>query len=66
MKVKVNVNNLELNINVRKIGKGSTSILMVHGIPTNARLWRHVQELLGDRYTCYAMDMVGYGESDMP
>ncbi len=66
MKVKVNVNNLDLNINVRKVGKGSTSILMVHGIPTNARLWRHVQELLGDRYTCYAMDMVGYGESDMP
>ena len=39
---------------------------MVHGIPTNARLWRHVTALLKDRYKTYAMDMVGYGQSSMP
>lgn len=66
MKVKVNVNNLDIEVNVEKVGSGATSILMVHGIPTNARLWRHVQAMLGDRYTTYAMDMVGYGQSDMP
>jgi len=38
---------------------------MVHGIPTNARLWRHVQSHLEDRYQTYAVDMIGYGQSDM-
>ena len=66
MKVEINVNGLDININVEKSGKGKTPLLMVHGIPTNARLWRHVQELLKDKYTTYAMDMVGYGQSDMP
>ncbi len=66
MKVTVNVNNLDININIEQIGEGNTSLLMVHGIPTNARLWRHIQNLLQDRYTTYAMDMVGYGQSDMP
>lgn len=65
-KVKVNVNGLDININVNCEGQGPTSILMVHGIPTNARLWRHVQGHLSGGYTTYAMDMVGYGESDMP
>ena len=66
MKVVVNVNGLDLNINIEKSGQGDTALLMVHGIPTNARLWRHVQDMLKDRYTTYAMDMVGYGQSDMP
>ena len=66
MKVKVNVNGLDLNVNVLKEGSGDTSVLMVHGIPTNARLWRHIQALFKDKYTTYAMDMIGYGESDMP
>ena len=65
-KVKVNVNGLDINIHIEKEGQGKTALLMVHGIPTNARLWRHVQAHLKDRYTTYAMDMVGYGQSDMP
>ena len=66
MDVNINVNGLDIKINVEQAGSGSTSLLMVHGIPTNARLWRHAQEHLKDRYTTYAMDMVGYGMSDMP
>ena len=66
MKVNVNVGGVDLNINVIKEGSGDTSLLMVHGIPTNARLWRHVQAIFKNKYTTYAMDMVGYGESDMP
>ena len=65
-KVKVNVNGLDININVNCEGQGKTSLLMVHGIPTNACLWRHVQPILSRGYATYAMDMVGYGESDMP
>ena len=66
MKVAIKINGLDLNVNIEKKGSGETALLMVHGIPTNARLWRHVQTLLEDKYTTYAMDMVGYGQSDMP
>lgn len=66
MKVTVNFEGLDINVNVIKEGSGQTALLMVHGIPTNARLWRHVQSVLRDKYTTYAMDMVGYGDSDMP
>lgn len=65
MKVKVNINGLDLEVNVEKSGSGETALLMVHGIPTNARLWRHVQAML-PQYTTYAMDMIGYGQSSMP
>ncbi len=66
MKVKINLDGLGINVNLIKKGSGNVSLLMVHGIPTNARLWRHVQSIFGDKYTTYAMDMIGYGESDMP
>lgn len=66
MKQEVTVNGLKLNINIEECGVGETALLMVHGIPTNARLWRHVQQHLQDSYRTLAMDMVGYGQSDMP
>lgn len=63
---KVKVAGKEININIETMGDKGTPILMVHGIPTNARLWRHVQGYLKDRYQTCAMDMMGYGQSDMP
>lgn len=66
MKQAINVSGLDLNIHVEEKGTDGPALLMVHGIPTNSRLWRHAQELLADRYRTYAMDMVGYGQSDMP
>ena len=66
MKQKIKVNGLDLEINIETEGKSGQELLMVHGIPTNARLWRHVTALLKDRYKTYAMDMVGYGQSSMP
>ena len=66
MKVNIKLDNQDIGINVIKEGSGDTSLLLIHGIPTNARLWRHFQSILKDKYTTYAMDMVGYGESDMP
>ena len=64
MKQLIKIGEQELTINIEAVGTGKTTLLMVHGIPTNARLWRHVQEHLKDDYTCLAMDMVGYGQSD--
>ena len=66
MEVKIKLENQDIGINVIKEGSGDTALLLVHGIPTNARLWRHLQSIFKDKYTTYAMDMVGYGESDMP
>ena len=66
MKQPIEINGLKLEINIEEQGKGDQTLLMVHGIPTNARLWRHVQDHLKDKYRTLAMDMVGYGQSSMP
>ena len=66
MKQQVTVDGTTLDINIEQRGNSGPAILMVHGIPTNARLWRHVQGHLEDRYQTFAMDMIGYGQSDMP
>ena len=66
MKQQITVDGTTLDINIEQRGNSGPAILMVHGIPTNARLWRHVQGHLEDRYQTFAMDMIGYGQSDMP
>ncbi len=66
MKQNINVSGLDLEINIEQQGSDGPALLMVHGIPTNSRLWRHTQGMLSDRYQTYAMDMVGYGQSSMP
>ncbi|ADD68953.1 alpha/beta hydrolase fold protein [Denitrovibrio acetiphilus DSM 12809] len=66
MKVKVNFEGLDINVHVDKKGDKGQNLLFVHGIPTNGRLWRHVQDRLQGKYQTYAIDLVGYGRSDMP
>ena len=68
MKVKIKACSQDLEINIEEYGKNNKGmpILFVHGIPTNARLWRHVQKNLEGKFHSYAMDMVGYGQSSMP
>ena len=66
MKQPINIDGLDLEIHIEKQGDSGPALLMVHGIPTNGRLWRHVQARLSDRYQTHAMDMVGYGQSSMP
>jgi len=65
-KVKIKVGKIDVNIHYERRGKTGPAVLFVHGIPTNARLLRHFQAYLKDRYQTYAIDMLGYGESDMP
>lgn len=38
-------------------------LLLVHGIPTSARLWEPLLGDLGERYDCIAVDLLGLGES---
>lgn len=42
------------------------SVLLIHGIPTSSFLWRHVVPPLAADLTAYAVDLLGYGDSDKP
>lgn len=42
------------------------AVLFLHGIPTSAALWRHVQPHLAGEADTIAVDLLGYGESDKP
>lgn len=46
-------------------GKGEP-VLLIHGMPTSAYLWRHVIPLLAQDFAVYALDLLGYGDSDKP
>jgi 2-hydroxymuconate-semialdehyde hydrolase len=66
MELPINVAGKTFKINIETRGAKGPALLMVHGIPTNARLWRKVQDFLESQYRTFAMDMLGYGQSDMP
>src|SRR5687768_9341788 len=66
MKLEVKVGGKRFGVHVEEQGSGGQALLMVHGIPTNSRLWRKVQAHLQERYRTFAVDMLGYGQSDMP
>lgn len=46
-------------------GKGEP-VLLIHGIPTSAHLWRDVIPVLARDLTVCALDLLGYGDSDKP
>src|SRR3989441_11431524 len=46
----------------RRYGSGSP-LLLVHGFPLSGFTWRKVLPELSTRYTCYAPDLPGMGES---
>lgn len=50
----------------RKAGGEGPPIVFLHGIPTSSFLWRKVVDGLQKNFTCYAIDMLGYGDSDKP
>ena len=66
MDLSIEVAGKPFRVNIEARGDKGPALLMVHGIPTNARLWRKVQGFLEPRYRTFAMDMLGYGQSDMP
>jgi pimeloyl-ACP methyl ester carboxylesterase len=41
-------------------------LLLVHGTPTRSFIWRNVALRLADRYTVYAFDLPGFGQSERP
>ena len=42
------------------------NILLVHGFGASKKHWRHNQNFLGKFFNCYAIDLLGFGESSQP
>lgn len=55
------------SVHVDRYGQGGESFVLLHGFATSSFLWRHVAtELASAGHTAYAVDLLGYGESDRP
>lgn len=55
------------SIHVDRYGYAGSPIVLLHGFPTSAFLWRDVGVRLARlRHRAYAPDLFGYGESDRP
>jgi len=42
------------------------SILLIHGFGASKKHWRHNQDFLSKIFNCYAIDLLGFGESSQP
>jgi pimeloyl-ACP methyl ester carboxylesterase len=42
------------------------AVLLLHGFPTSAHLWRDLVPMLAPRFRAVAPDLLGYGDSDKP
>lgn len=55
------------SVHVDRYGQGGESFVLLHGFATSSFLWRDVAtELASAGHTAYAVDLLGYGESDRP
>lgn len=59
------VNLSGMNIHYLEAGEGPL-VLMVHGYPTNAQLWRNILPAVGRNRRAVALDLPGFGRSDAP
>jgi pimeloyl-ACP methyl ester carboxylesterase len=46
--------------------QGKPPLLLIHGYPTASYDWYRVWDALAERYSLYALDMLGFGLSDKP
>jgi pimeloyl-ACP methyl ester carboxylesterase len=54
-------------LHVERYGQGGAPFVLLHGFGTSCFLWRHVGPALARAgHTAYAVDLMGYGESDRP
>jgi len=46
--------------------KEDIAVLLIHGFGASAQHWRHNQQIIGEKYKCYAIDLLGFGRSSQP
>ena len=44
----------------------NTNIVLIHGFGASKEHWRNNQNVLGQNFNCYAMDLLGFGSSSQP
>lgn len=55
------------SLHVERYGQGGDAVVLIHGFGTSAFLWRNVAPLLVQAgKTVFAIDLMGYGQSDRP
>tara|TARA_B100000902_G_scaffold174006_1_gene167918 strand:+ start:880 stop:1794 length:915 start_codon:yes stop_codon:yes gene_type:complete len=61
-------NNWEISWSVSKKATQdkNVNILLVHGFGASKNHWRHNQDFLGRIFNCYAIDLLGFGDSSQP
>ena len=42
------------------------NILLIHGFGASKSHWRYNQDILGEKFNCYAIDLLGFGDSSQP
>jgi pimeloyl-ACP methyl ester carboxylesterase len=50
----------------REVGQEGPTLLFLHGSWHDSSQWVPILERLGDRYHCFALDLLGIGESERP
>ncbi len=64
MEQSINLNGY--TISYSRLGRGPRAALLVHGWGSSRAWWVAMAEGLADRYTCYVVDLVGFGRSSKP
>jgi pimeloyl-ACP methyl ester carboxylesterase len=59
----VEIKNGDVSIAYSKLGRGDTSIVLVHGWCINKEYWQHQQQALSSKYTVVSLDLGGHGQS---
>ena len=54
------------SLSKKSSGENNINILLVHGFGASKKHWRHNQNFLGRFFNCYAIDLIGFGESSQP
>lgn len=55
------------SVHVERYGHGGPAIVLLHGFGTSTFLWREIGPAIAKRkHTAFAIDLLGYGESDRP
>lgn len=55
------------SLHVERYGHGGRAVVLVHGFATSSFVWRTVApSLAAAGHTAYAVDLLGYGQSDRP
>mgnify|MGYP001359865701 CR=1 FL=1 len=54
------------SLSKKSSNENKINILLVHGFGASKKHWRHNQNFLGQFFNCYAIDLIGFGESSQP